>query len=149
MRHQSPMELKTVATLYSPTERPRMSRQERIERWAELLEAHGGPLNALREIEYLSATRRRAYRDVETPLAIAFADQVLREEGLKSDRLGDALDFFGMDDRDAHNLLCDCVYLGSMTGKAVAKRVRRHLAREAGTRPTVMQSIGRFFGFAM
>ncbi|MGO4838588.1 hypothetical protein AB4144_40700, partial [Rhizobiaceae sp. 2RAB30] len=66
-----------------------------------------------------------------TPLTIAFDDPVLCREGLRSERLGDVLEFFGMSDSDAHRLLCDCQYFGSMTGKAVARQIRNQLRREA------------------
>ncbi|MCT7377681.1 hypothetical protein [Chelativorans salis] len=147
MKHQTPQEVAAAAEVYPTPQKPRMSQRERIERWAALLESHGGPLNALRQIEYLSPAARRDYRDVNTPLTIAFKDQVLRDEGLKSDGLGDAMDFFGMNDFESHRLLCDCHYLGRMTGRAVAKSLRRYVARKE-TGATVRQAIWRLFGFA-
>src|SRR5690606_335509 len=78
-------------------------------------------------------------------LTIAFSDPVLREEGLKSDRLGDTMEFFGLNDNDAHRLLCDCRYYGAMTGERVAERLRRHAQRQE-FRTRVMNAIGRFFG---
>lgn len=147
MKHQSPQEIAATASTYTTPDQPRMSHRERLDRWAALLENHGGSLNALRQIEYLAPDERRAYRAPNTPLTIAYNDKVLREEGLKSDGLGDAMAFFDMSDADAHRLLCDCRYLGRMTGRAVARNLRRYTARKEA-RGTIMQAIGRFFGFA-
>ncbi|WEX07645.1 hypothetical protein [Chelativorans sp. AA-79] len=147
MKYQSPQELTATATTYTLPPQPRMSRRQRIERWAELLDQHEGALNALRRVEYLSPDERRAYRGANTPLTVAFSDPMLREEGLKSDRLGDTMDFFDMSDHDAHLLLCDCRYHGSMTGPVVARRLRQHADRKE-RRARVMRGISRFFGFA-
>lgn len=147
MKHQNPQELAAAATTYPQPPQPRMSRRERVERWAEVLERHQGPVNALRQVEYLPPQERRAYRGVNTPLTVAFNDPVLREEGLASDRLGDAMDFFQLSDSEAHALLCDCRYHGRMTGGGLAHRLRRH-AQASERRARMWQAIGRFFGFA-
>lgn len=147
MRHQSPRELAATATTYSQPLQQSMSRRERIERWAQVLDRHEGPLNALRQVEYLSPQERRAYRGVNTPLTVAFNDPVLREEGLASDRLGDAMDFFKLSDSEAHTLLCDCRYHGRMTGSGLAIRLRRYVDASE-RRARMWQAIGRFFGFA-
>lgn len=147
MKHQSRQEIAAAVTDCPIPQTSRMSRHERLERWAELLEGHGGHLNPLMQIEYLPPEERRAYRGINTPLTVAYSDKVLREEGLKSDGLGDAMDFFGMSDAEAHRLLCDCRYLGKMTGAAVAERLRRHAASKQ-SRANMKRAIWRFFGFA-
>ena len=129
MKHQNPHEMPVTDLVPSLEGIITMSRRERLTRWADALEAHGGPLNALREIEYLSPDERRAYQGSNTPLSIAFGDTTLRQEGLASDRLGDAMDFFDMSDEDAHRLLCDCHYMGSMTGPRIANRIRHYADR--------------------
>ena len=52
-------------------------------------------------------------------------DPVLRRDGLASDRLGDAMAFFELSNRQAHRLFCDCHYSGNMTGAGLAARLRR------------------------
>jgi len=101
-----------------------MSRRERLERWATDLERYDGRLKPLMRIEYLPEQERRMLRGDDTPLAVAYKDPVLREEGLASDRLGDAMTFFELTEHEAHHLLCDCHYYGSMTGTSVAARAR-------------------------
>lgn len=131
MKYQDPHQLPPADLVPSLDGIVTMSRRERLLRWADLLEKHRESLNALREIEYLSPEDRRAYRGFNTPLTIAYNDPVLREAGLSDDRLGAAMDFFEMTDDDAHRLLCDCHYMGSMTGSGLANRIR-HFAEHGG-----------------
>jgi hypothetical protein len=105
--------------------RAKLSRSERLGRWADLLDAQAGrPLRALEDVEYVSPAVRRDLRKEDSPLAVAFADPVLRADGLKGDRLGDAMEYFSLSERQAHWLLCDCHYGGRMTASEVAARVR-------------------------
>jgi hypothetical protein len=46
------------------------------------------------------------------------------EEGLASDRLGDAATFFRLTDAEAHFALCSCVYGQTMQAAVAARRVR-------------------------
>jgi hypothetical protein len=131
MKYQNPHELPTSDLVPSLDGIVTMSRRERLVRWADALETHRESLNALREIEYLSPEERRAYRGFNTPLTVAYNDPVLRQEGLTGDDLGTAMDFFEMTDDDAHRLLCDCHYMGSMTGAGLANRIR-HYAEHGG-----------------
>jgi hypothetical protein len=102
-----------------------MSRQQRLERWATLLEQHEGrPMRPLLRVEFLPEHERALVRADNSPLALAYGDPALRAAGLQSDRYGDALTFFELTDREAHYLLCDCHYHGTMTGSTVAARVR-------------------------
>jgi hypothetical protein len=57
-------------------------------------------------------------------LSIAYRDTLFREQGLKGDRLGDAIDFFQLSMREAHHIFCDCNYSGAITPAAVAARAR-------------------------
>lgn len=148
MKYQNPNELMTAgATVLSTDDLATMSRRERLYRWADVLEKHGGPLSALRRIEYLTPDELRAYRAPNTPLTIAFNDPVLRNEGLAGDSLGDAMDFFEMTREEAHQLLCDCHYYGAMTGEGLAKHIRAH-ARWSDFRARCLRSINRLFGRA-
>jgi hypothetical protein len=101
-----------------------LTRRERLERWAEALERHQGRVMALFRLEYLPPEQRMLARGDDTPLAVAFADPVLRASGLASDRYGDAIAFFELSDSEAHRLLCDCHYHGRMSAEGVAARLR-------------------------
>ncbi len=103
---------------------PAMSRREKLERWAALLEAHKGRVQPLRGIEYLPPDRRTALRGDESPLALAFGDPILRTQGLANDTFGHGTRFFELTAPEAHRLLCDCHYAGRMTAKELAARLR-------------------------
>jgi hypothetical protein len=130
MKHQIPDEIISTSELIPLISKPaKLSAAERVELWADALERHGGPLNALRRLEHLPPDELRAYRGGNTPLTVAFNDPSLRVAGLPGDSLGDAMDFFELSDRDAHRLLCDCHYSGTMTGAGLAKRLRYYAHR--------------------
>jgi hypothetical protein len=128
MKHQNIDELGAIAEIIPFEIARKLSRRERLERWAEILEQNPGKLNALTRIEYLTRGERPEARADNSPLEVAFKDPVLRHDGLAGDRLGDAMAFFELSDRHAHRLFCDCHYAGSMTGAGLAARLRR-LAR--------------------
>ncbi|HKR87898.1 MAG TPA: hypothetical protein VJS38_06955, partial [Phenylobacterium sp.] len=105
--------------------RPPMTRQQRLKRWADVLKREGArPLEALRWVEFYAEPERRQLRRERSPIAFAFADPVLRAEGLTGDTLGDAQLFFELSDDEAHRLLCDCHFQGRMTGRSAARRIR-------------------------
>jgi len=108
-----------------------MSRLERLERWATVMEeADGRPLTPLLDIEFVSPLERPTLRSSSSPLAVAYDDPVLRREGLDSDRFGDGSEFFGLSARQAHRVLCSCGYLGIMQASDVAHRIRVIAASE-------------------
>lgn len=101
-----------------------MSRRERLERWAELLAQQ--PERRLRAIggtEFGTRRERRAKRADGSPLAVAFADPVLRAQGLQSDRVGDAVDFFELSEGDVHQLVCYCHHGHTVSAGTVAARL--------------------------
>ncbi len=118
-------ELKQVAEVRPPVTRDRMSKRQRLERWAEVLKlAPQRHLRSLFETEHMSPERRYALREENSPLTVAFEDSVLRAEGLESDRHGDALKFFELSDGELHHIVCYCHHGPTMAPKAVARRVR-------------------------
>ncbi len=118
-------ELKQVAEVRPPLTRDRMSKRQRLERWAEVLKlAPQRHLRSLFETEHMSPGRRYALREDNSPLTVAFEDSVLRAEGLESDRYGDAMKFFDLTDKHLHYIVCYCHHGPTMRPKAVAHRVR-------------------------
>src|SRR5690606_12375594 len=80
-----------------------LTRQERLERWISLLERDPARrLNSLGEIEYKPPAERDMVREDNSPLTVAYKDPILRADGLASDRLGDAMRYFGLSDGQAH-----------------------------------------------
>jgi hypothetical protein len=110
------------------------TRQRRLTRLAEILDAHDQAVPLLTRMEYAPWDERPYLREDRSPLTIAFEDQGFRREGLSGDRLGNIMDFFELNDREAHHLLCYCHYSGSVTSKMVAAR-----ARELAQKKTLAQ----------
>jgi hypothetical protein len=105
--------------------RTTLSRRERLERWAEILEQEPRRhLCAIHDIEYKSPQELFAYRVDGSPLSVAYADPVLRAVGLRSDTVGDAGEFFGLSHNQLHYLLCFCHHGETMTASAAAAQVR-------------------------
>src|SRR5690606_33980612 len=100
-------------------------KRERLDRWAELLEREPDRmLRTLDEIEWQPKAVRHAMRADNSALSVAFADPVLRANGLASDRLGDALAFFEVTEHEAHIVLCSCHGGATMRAEDAARRVR-------------------------
>jgi hypothetical protein len=109
-----------------------MCREERLARWVEALEREPKRiLRPLHEIEFRKPSERRAIRANNSPLTVAYEDPVLRAEGLTSDRLGDAIDFFQLSDHEAHTAFCSCHLGSSFEASHAAARVKSLLNRGA------------------
>jgi hypothetical protein len=121
MEHKHLDQLRSVADV-----QPRsMTRQERLQRWIELLERNPSRrLNSLGEIEYQPPAERALIRVDDSPLTVAYEDPVLRTEGLASDRLGDAMKFFELSDGQAHYALCSCLSGRTMESSSFSQRLR-------------------------
>jgi hypothetical protein len=141
MKHQSLNDLTTIADV--KPEKTVMSRCDRLERWAECLEREPRrTLRSLDGIEYGSEWQRREAREANSPLSVAFADPVLREEGLRGDKLGDALDFFEMSHGEAHRVLCSCMHGRTMEAGDVARRVRDIMSPSLRAFPLALGVVG-------
>ncbi len=147
MEQRTIAEVAKSAQVFSTAETPRAMRRERLERLARLLEEHNGPVQMLTQIEYLRRAERLLLRRDGSPLTIAYSDPVFRAQGLTGDRLGDAMSFFQLDDREAHHLFCDCHYRTGVSSQVIAAQVR-----SVAQRPTLGEmwgkaraTIGRFF----
>ena len=111
-----------------------LSKRERLERWATLLErAPQRQLSSVEEIEYGTTSEQDAKRADNSALSVAFADPVLRAQGLSSDRVGTAAEFFELSHWELHQLVCSCHYGRTMAAGTAAMRVRA-MARRAEPR---------------
>ena len=144
MKYRTLDEIRPVADVQSAgTLSPREIRRQRLQRLAEVLERHDGPVRLLSRIEYYPEEERRAWREDDSPLYIAFSDSSFRRDGLVSDRFGDVMEFFDLSSGEAHHLFCDCHYPGRVTSQMIADRVRS-VARGSMLRNAFDAMIGWF-----
>lgn len=125
MKYATPEQLRGTAELYDQPAAAIMDRTARLRRWADLLDQEPRRLlRSLAEMEFVARSERPYMRADESALTVAFQDPVFRDLGLKSDRLGDAMEFFGLTEHDAHVLLCSCHNGYVAKAGTIAGRVR-------------------------
>jgi hypothetical protein len=124
MKYRSLDDMMRVADI-AHVGKAKLSRRERLERWADLLmQDPGRHLRPLYRLEFMPAQDRLNMRGDDTPLAVAYQDPILRGEGLAGDRVGDAMAFFDLSSRDIHYLVCDCYYQGAMSASLASAHIR-------------------------
>jgi hypothetical protein len=104
-------------------ELPSLSRQARLERWAEALARQPGCLHAVPDVEHGRRREREARRADRSPLTVAHEDPVLRAAGLRGDTIGDAAAFFGLSHAQLHHLVCYCHHGLTMDPQVTAAEV--------------------------
>lgn len=130
MKHTRLDELRHLADIGVAPPRTALTRRERLERWAEILDRDPERrLKTLEEMEFVPRDERALMRADNSPLTVAFQDPVLRDDGLASDRLGDARHYFGLSEGQAHRLLCSCMNGRAIHSGLAARRVRGIVAR--------------------
>jgi hypothetical protein len=130
MDHRSISELGEIARVFPEQTTPWQRRRERLERWAALLDRQPGTARLFSSIEYMPREQRALIRADRSPLTIAYQDPLFRAQGLRTDRLGDAMAFFDLSQGEAHHLLCDCHYGSSAVDTGTIARRVRSVARK-------------------
>lgn len=129
MKHHAMEQLQTVAKIDQNYPRA-MTRRERLERWAELLERNPlRPLSTLHQTEHQPTAERFAMRGDGSPISVAFEDPILRAAGLENDSYGEAKRFFELSDNQLHNLVCYCHFGAKLSAETAAHHVRTTLLR--------------------
>jgi hypothetical protein len=104
-----------------------MSREDRIQRWVELLEAQSPQvLSTLRETEFQPAAARAVMRSDNSAITVAFNDPILRASGLESDTYGAAKQFFQLSDGQLHRIVCYCHFGTTVSAAETARYIRAH-----------------------
>ncbi|HET6157590.1 MAG TPA: hypothetical protein VFE34_04525 [Dongiaceae bacterium] len=131
MEHKNLDKIRDVAEILPNWLNPRpLSKSERLECWAEALEREGGrQLNTLFQVEYAPATRRATVRADDSLLTVAYNDPRLRAEGLGGDTMGDAVTFFGISERQMHDIVCFCHHGPTIAANTAAAQIRAAAAR--------------------
>ncbi|UVK54603.1 hypothetical protein DBIPINDM_003337 [Mesorhizobium sp. AR02] len=129
MKHQTIEQLQMVAEIDQDYLRQAMSRSERLERWAELLERNPDRrLSTLPQTEYQPVRARVAMRGDGSPISVAFEDPVLRAAGLENDNYGEAKRFFELTDRQLHEIICYCHFGATVSAATAARHIRAAIA---------------------
>jgi hypothetical protein len=108
-----------------------MSRDDKLERWASLIERSSEPVFIFHSLEYRSQADLDHIANSHSAFALAAVDQVLKEAGLMSDTVGDGMRFFELSKRDVHAFSCDCG--GQISNHSMASRIRRLKPSPAST----------------
>ncbi|UXN58329.1 hypothetical protein [Phyllobacterium zundukense] len=126
MKHVALEQLQTVADVEWEQQPQPMSRNQRIERWAELLELNPSRrLATLHQTENRLAKERDAMRIDGSPISAAFGDPVLRAAGLQGDSYGEAKRFFELTDYQLHRALCYCHFGATVSAATAAHYIRK------------------------
>ena len=129
MKHQTFEELNEVAEVEASF--PAMTRAQRLERWAMLLERNPDRcLAAFPGTENMTLDVRDKSQSLGSALSIAFNDPTLRAEGLKSDTYGESKRFFELTDWQLHAIVCHCHVGGTMKAGWAAVQVRSAIDKE-------------------
>ncbi|TPJ31551.1 MULTISPECIES: hypothetical protein [unclassified Mesorhizobium] len=129
MKHQTLEELHEVAEV--EVSFPAMTRGQRLEHWAMLLERNPERrLAAFPGTEYMTLDVRDKARSLDSALSVAFADPILRAQGLKNDTYGEAKRFFELTDWQLHAIVCHCHVGGTMKAGWAAIQVRSAIGIE-------------------
>jgi hypothetical protein len=108
-----------------------MSKAERLKTWAAALDRAGDrQLNTLFQVEYLPPAKRALLRADDSLLSVAFADPRLRAEGLAGDTMGDAVAFFGVSERQLHDIVCFCHHGPTISARSAAAQIRNAASRQ-------------------
>ncbi|UVK54527.1 hypothetical protein DBIPINDM_000943 [Mesorhizobium sp. AR02] len=125
MKHQTLDQLHAIAEVEPSAPYSTLTRNQRIERWAELLERHPERcLGTLTGTEYLDWEARDVARGDGSAISVAFEDPVFRTLGLKDDTYGEAKRFFEIADWQLHEIVCSCHVGATMRARWAATRVR-------------------------
>jgi hypothetical protein len=118
-------QMHTVAEVHIDPTKLGMTRTQRLERWAELLERQPDRiLTALEGTEHRPLAERNTMRVNSSPISVAFEDAILRDDGLADDSYGEAKRFFELTDNQLHEIVCYCHVGASMQSSRAARCVR-------------------------
>ncbi|KQW77881.1 hypothetical protein [Ensifer sp. Root127] len=129
MKHHTLEQLQTIAQIEPIFGARGMTRRQRLERWAELLEqVRHRHLDTLHETEFQFSDERNALRSDYSPITVAFRDPVLHAAGLDNDTYGEAKRFFEISDEELHDIVCYCHFGRTVSAAAAARQVRSLLS---------------------
>lgn len=124
MKHQTIDQLQAVAEV-KPELPHSLTRTERLQRWAGLLERDPGRrLSTLHQTEYQPPAARNLMSSAGSAISVAYEDDVLRAAGMRNDTYGEAKRFFELTDGQLHEVICYCHFGASVSAATAASHVR-------------------------
>ncbi|TGS10203.1 hypothetical protein EN852_027515 [Mesorhizobium sp. M2E.F.Ca.ET.209.01.1.1] len=142
MKYQTLEELNAVAEVEPSF--PAMTRTQRLEHWAMLLERNPERcIVAFPGTEYMTLDVRHKGQCVGSALSIAFADPVLRAQGLKDDTYGEAKRFFELAEWQLHAIVCHCHVGATMKAGWAAVQVRSAIDKDSKLFSKLREAIAR------
>jgi hypothetical protein len=145
MEYKSVEQLARVAMVNAEANSlPLMSKVQRLQRWAELLErSPDSRLTTFFGTEYRRPLDRDVMRCENSPISVAFADPLLRSQGLADDSYGEARRFFEISDHQLHRILCFCHHGETMSAGAAARAIGQ--IEKALSRPGIFTRVRQIF----
>lgn len=107
----------------------RMTRREKLRRWADLIRATKGRLLIFHRLEYWTPgemcrpVTEFDLHPVPNAFEIALKDPVLQAEGLRGNSIGDVQHFMQLSKEELHAFSCDCG--GAISNEVMADRIER------------------------
>ena len=124
MKYANLDDLHAVAAVTIRPARP-LTRAERLTRWADILGQRGTErLTTLGGTEYEMPTTRAEMRAPNSALSLAFADPLLRADGLEDETYGAAKRYFALSDWQLHDVICHCHFGATASAIATSRRIR-------------------------
>lgn len=117
-KQQEVSQLSGVATV-TPV---RMSRRDKLNRLADLVERFGGDVFIFHQLEYMNEAQMAGTHHPMSAFSIAAADPMLSAEGLKGGSVLDAKQFFELSAAEMHEFSCDCG--GAIDNQNMVSRIR-------------------------
>lgn len=85
-----------------------MTRKEKLLRWAAIIRKCNIALRLYHNLEHLPDSTYGTLDAPDTAFAIAAADPIFKDAGLKSASVGDGKKFFELSRSELHEFSCDC-----------------------------------------
>jgi hypothetical protein len=142
MQHKPLEQLQQIAEIHPDQPGRPMTREERLERWAQLLEREPDrQLGTFAGTEYQPREARDQMRGLASAISIAFEDPILRADGLANDTYGEAKRFFELTDWQLHNIICQCHHGARTTARIAASHVRAAVRVPGGMFARLRQAV--------
>lgn len=101
---------------------PTMTRNDKLERWASVVEKYQHYLIQFDRLEHRTPVERERCSQPGSALDLASQDPVLKDAGLTGGTVGEVKKFFELSDQQIHEFSCNCD--GSHSSQVVSSRIR-------------------------